>query len=120
MNINIIKILALIVFYVFGLSPAFNYSYADETISEKISDTLVSSDDTVLDLSQWDILENSTTNINGNWNFYWKQLLTPNDFLMRDGNDLSSQKVPFEIFWLRMSNKQIRLRIQVRNKTQLR
>lgn len=34
----------------------------------------------VLDLRQWDFEQNSVVNLNGEWEFYWAQLLTPADF----------------------------------------
>ena len=34
----------------------------------------------VLDLSNWDFEKDGTVKLNGNWEFYWKQLLEPNDF----------------------------------------
>ena len=36
----------------------------------------------VLDLSQWDFSVNTTTPLNGEWEFYWNQLLTPADFAL--------------------------------------
>lgn len=37
-----------------------------------------------LDLSQWNIEKQGDINLNGEWNFYWNQLLDPEDF--EDGN----------------------------------
>jgi len=34
----------------------------------------------VLDLSEWNFSEDGTTNLNGEWEFYWNQLLEPGDF----------------------------------------
>lgn len=33
----------------------------------------------ILDLSQWDWEENGSTNLTGEWGFYWKQLLSPEE-----------------------------------------
>ncbi|MCX8132208.1 MAG: diguanylate cyclase [Clostridia bacterium] len=34
----------------------------------------------ILDLSQWDFNKNGTVRLDGEWEFYWEQLLTPEDF----------------------------------------
>lgn len=34
----------------------------------------------VLDLGAWDFRENGAVDLNGEWEFYWKQLLVPDDF----------------------------------------
>lgn len=33
----------------------------------------------ILDLSDWDFRENGAVNLNGEWEYYWEQLLTPTD-----------------------------------------
>jgi|GEM_PF-6199885 len=43
----------------------------------------------VLDLSEWDIKEQPTLKLDGEWEFYWNQLLTPDDFRKkRDSPDM--------------------------------
>lgn len=34
----------------------------------------------ILDLRQWDFIKNGSVNLNGTWEFYWNQLLEPEDF----------------------------------------
>jgi len=40
----------------------------------------------VLDLSEWDFSMDATVPLNGEWEFYWNQLLTPADFTKADGS----------------------------------
>jgi len=34
----------------------------------------------VIDLSSWDFKKDGTISLSGEWQFYWHQLLTPEDF----------------------------------------
>lgn len=57
----------------------------------------------VLDLREWDFAENGNILQSGEWEFYWKQLLTPNDFT--DG--ASSKKIGYiavPSIWINESN----------------
>ncbi len=38
----------------------------------------------IIDLSQWDFEKNGIVRLNGQWEFYWKRLLTPEDFNLPD------------------------------------
>lgn len=39
----------------------------------------------VMDLRDWDFKRNVGISLNGEWEFYWRQLLTPADFVEREG-----------------------------------
>jgi two-component system sensor histidine kinase ChiS len=41
----------------------------------------------VLDLTSWDFDEDGSVDLNGEWAFYWKQLLSPDDFLSNAAPD---------------------------------
>lgn len=47
-----------------------------------------------LDLSNWDGLKDKTVSLNGEWEFYFGQLLTPEDFQTRQPAGKTWQKVP--------------------------
>lgn len=44
----------------------------------------------VLDLNQWDFIENGSLRLNGEWEFYYKELLSYEDFRQKENTSLSS------------------------------
>jgi hypothetical protein len=68
------KITFIILFIpIFVLISAFTINYADTTNKpEAVNGTL--------DLTDWDWEQNGTIDLNGQWEFYWQELLTPEDF----------------------------------------
>lgn len=58
----------------------------------------------ILDLSRWDFTRHGLVNLNGQWQFYGGQLLTPADF--KNGADLSPTYVDVPGLWLGESRKE--------------
>ena len=44
----------------------------------------------VIDFSEWDFNEDGISNLNGEWEFYWEQLLCPSDFISEEQPAISS------------------------------
>jgi len=47
-----------------------------------------------LDLSEWNFEEDGTVDLNGEWEFYWEQLIEPDDFATNDSLKLEYISVP--------------------------
>lgn len=52
----------------------------------------------VLDLTSWDLEKNGSVGLNGEWEFYWNQLLTSDNF--KDSSFLAQEKHYFEVYKL--------------------
>ena len=76
-TINLSNLLAISLLIILGILPLFSYS--SNNVVDSIT-TNTSSNSTILDLSEWIIANQPIRKIEGNWNFYWKQLLTPAHF----------------------------------------
>jgi signal transduction histidine kinase len=48
----------------------------------------------ILDLAEWDFNKSGPVNLDGEWEFYWGQLLTPADFRQGRGSKTGLMKVP--------------------------
>jgi signal transduction histidine kinase len=48
----------------------------------------------ILDLAEWDFNKSGPVNLDGEWEFYWGQLLTPADFQQGRGSKTGLMKVP--------------------------
>ncbi|QQK81640.1 hypothetical protein HUG20_18105 [Salicibibacter cibi] len=46
-----------------------------------------------LSFDQWNFQQNGLTNLDGEWEFYWEQLLEPGDFA-------GGERPPFLIIWM--------------------
>jgi len=51
----------------------------------------------IMDLSSWDYEQNGRIRLNGDWEFYWNQLLTPADFHASNNNQLSEDKAYIKV-----------------------
>lgn len=65
-----IAILVALLFIISTLNKFANFNSSSKVFPEK----------GVLDLSTWDFNEDGYTELSGQWEFYWQQLLTPEDF----------------------------------------
>ena len=48
----------------------------------------------VLDLRGWDFDRDGNIALNGEWKFYWKELINPNDSILKDITEVNFIKVP--------------------------
>ena len=65
----------VIIFCLFILFLALNSGYAVNPHKDEILAA-----DGIMDLGTWDFSVNESVQLNGQWEFYWKQLLYPSDF----------------------------------------
>lgn len=66
-----IIIFTALLYVIFTLNKLTTYTTPSNIVSEK----------GVLELSNWDFKEDGYTSLGGQWEFYWQQLLTPEDFV---------------------------------------
>lgn len=52
----------------------------------------------ILDLTGWDFAHNGPVELNGDWEFYWEQLLTPEDF-RGEGSNLNKHLISIPRSW---------------------
>jgi len=74
--------------YLFLLTLLFNYSFSQSEIKAKGG---------ILDLRNWNFDKKGLTDLNGEWEFYWKSLYTPQNFDTLSIKPLAFSSVP--AFW---------------------
>ncbi len=73
MNTNKAHTIFLILLFSWGILVSFCHDTFAKTPFPKVVDGM-------LDLSEWDFDHDGLVKLDGEWEFYWKQLLTPEDF----------------------------------------
>ncbi len=76
-SILIKRILAILIITIIGVSPILLSVISDAREQDRLSLHAVAG---TMDLSAWDIQKEPTIRLDGEWEFYWSQLLAPEDF----------------------------------------
>ena len=61
-----------------------------------------------LDLTNWDLKKNGSLKLNGEWEFYWNQLLTYEDFKSNNAKLSSFFKIPDTWYKYKLNNKKLK------------
>gem|GEM_PF-533642 len=72
------RILAILIIMIIGVTPILISVISDTREPNRLS---LHAETGTMDLSAWDIQKEPILKLNGGWEFYWNQLLTPEDFL---------------------------------------